>query len=317
MSRSEKHKKKSGKWWKIPLLFMALVVIAGGVYMYTVYSGAKSTVDGKMHEQVASIDHEVTEKKLKEQKPLNILLLGVDERNGDRGRSDALMVLSLDPENNRSQLISIPRDTRTELIGNAPQAGKLDKINHAYAFGGTDMSINTVENLLDVELDYYVRMNMEGLSEMVDAVGGITVNNDLDWYDRGYYEKGYHYKKGELHLNGPETMGYVRMRYKDPNGDFGRNERQRQVIKAVVDKGASIGSVNKIGDMLDVLGSNVTTNMDFSTMKDLMLNYRSAQQNMVTYQMTGTGTKIDGIYYLQVSDQEIQEVHNKIKEYSS
>ncbi|MGI8315824.1 LCP family protein [Halobacillus mangrovi] len=317
MSRLSKHKKKKGKWWKIPLLLVALIIVAGGVYVYTVYSGAKNTVDKKMHEEVASIDHEVTNKKIKEQKPLNILLLGVDERSGDRGRSDALMVLSLDPENNRSQLVSIPRDTRTELVGDAPEAGRLDKINHAYAFGGTDMSINTVENLLDIQLDYYVRLNMEGLTEMVDAVGGITVNNKIDWYDEGYYKKGYHYQKGDIQLNGEKAIGYVRMRYKDPNGDFGRNERQRQVIKGIIDKGASIGSVNKIGNVMDVLGNNVTTNLDFNTMKDLMLNYRSAQQNMTTYQMTGSGTKINGVYYLQVSDQEIQEVHNKIKEYSS
>ncbi len=243
--------------------------------------------------------------------------MGVDERKGDRGRSDALMVLSLDLANDRSQLISIPRDTRTTLVGDDPKAGIKDKINHAYAFGGTNMSIQTVENFLDIEIDYYVQMNMQGLSEMVDAVGRITVNNSLDWYDSGYYKKGYHYEKGKIKLNGPKTMGYVRMRYQDPNGDFGRNERQRQVIQAIIDKGASISSVSRIGEIMDVLGNNVTTNMNFSTMKNILLNYRSAQQNMTTYQMTGTGTKIDGTYYLLVSDQEVQEVHNMIMEYNS
>lgn len=308
---------KKGKWWKIPLLLLAFLLIGGGVYAYTIYSGAKNTVDKKMQEQVTAIDTEVTTKKMKEKEPLNILLMGVDERSGDRGRSDALMVLSVDPENNRSQLISIPRDTRTEMIGDDPQAGNMDKINHAYAFGGTDMAVNTVENFLDFELDYYVKMNMEGLSEMVDAVGGITVDNELSWTDTGYYEKGYEYEKGNIEMSGEKTMGYVRMRYQDPNGDFGRNERQRKVIQGIIDKGASVGSVNKIGDIMDVLGDNVTTNMDFSTMQNMLMNYRSARENMTTYQMTGSGTKIDGIYYLQVPDEEVENVQEMVKEYSS
>ncbi|MGP4069944.1 LCP family glycopolymer transferase [Halobacillus sp. B29] len=317
MSRSSRLKMKKGKWWKIPLLLLAFILIGGGVYAYTIYSGAKNTVDKKMQEQVTAIDTEVTTKKMKEKEPLNILLMGVDERSGDRGRSDALMVLSVDPENNRSQLISIPRDTRTEMIGDDPQAGNMDKINHAYAFGGTDMAVNTVENFLDFELDYYVKMNMEGLSEMVDAVGGITVDNELSWTDTGYYEKGYKYEKGNIEMNGEKTMGYVRMRYQDPNGDFGRNERQRKVIQGIIDKGASVGSVNKIGDIMDVLGDNVTTNMDFSTMQNMLMNYRSARENMTTYQMTGSGTKIDGIYYLQVPDEEVENVQEMVKEYSS
>ncbi|ELK46315.1 LCP family protein [Halobacillus sp. BAB-2008] len=316
--RSDRNKKKKkGLWWKIPLLAVVLLLVAGGGYVFSVYNSAKNTVNDDMHEEVQSIDHEATKKKIEKKEPLNILLLGVDERDGDRGRSDALMVLSVDPNNNRSQLISIPRDTRTELVGDAKQAGKMDKINHAYAFGGTDMSIQTVENLLDVEMDYFVRMNMEGLAEMVDAIGGITVNNDLAWTDTGYYKKGFEYTKGLMELNGPETMGFVRMRYQDPDGDFGRNERQRKVIEGIIDKGASVGSVNKIGSIMDVLGNNVKTNMDFDIMKDLLANYRGAGDNLTTYQMTGNGEKIDGIYYLQVDEGQVQEVHDMITDYSS
>ncbi|MBA2175386.1 LCP family protein [Halobacillus locisalis] len=316
MGRLFGYLKEKSRFWKIPLIVCSLLLVVGGVYAYSVYSDARSIVDEDMNQEVASIDHEVTKKKIERKEPLNILLMGVDERDDDQGRSDALMVLSVDPNQARSQLISIPRDTRTELVGDAPEAGRQDKINHAYAFGGTDMAINTVESLLDFELDYYVKMNMEGLSGMVDAVGGITVNNELDWYDTGHYEKGFHYAEGELEMNGPQTMGFVRMRYQDPDGDFGRNERQRKVIQAVINKGASIKSVHKIGDMMDVLGTNVTTNMNFSTMQDLIINYRSARENMTTYQMSGTGTEIDGIYYLQVSDQEIREVSKMIEDYS-
>ncbi|MGR9048716.1 LCP family glycopolymer transferase [Halobacillus faecis] len=313
MKRSDKHKKRKTRWWKVALVLLVLLLVPAGVYSYSLYSGAKNTVDSKMHKEVSSIDHELTEKKRKEKEPLNILLMGVDERAGDSGRSDALMVLSVDPNENRSQIISIPRDTRTEMVGDSSQAGNLDKINHAYAFGGADMAIQTVENFLDINLDYYVQVNMEGLEEMVDAVGGITIQNDIEWYGKDNF----HYKKGELTMDGEEALGYVRMRYDDPQGDLGRNERQRKVIQGIVDKGMNVGSINKIGNVMDVLGKNVSTNMDFSTMQDLMKNYSGARENLSTYQMTGTGTKIDGIYYLEVPDQEVQDVREMILDYNS
>lgn len=311
--RSDKRKKPKRLGLKISLAVILVLVLSVGAYAYSIYNDAKQTVNEDIHQKVPSINSEVGRKKIEEQKPLNILLLGVDQRPGDSGRSDALMVLSLDPKENKMQIISIPRDTRTQIVGK----GYKDKINHAYAFGGTDMSIATVEKLLKIELDYYVEMNMQGLSEMVDAVGGITVNNSLDWYDTGYYKKGYHYQRGEISLNGPKAMGYVRMRYQDPNNDFGRTKRQRQVIEAIIDKGASVASVNKIDSVIDVLGDNMATNMDFDDMKDLLFNYADVRDNVVSYMMKGKGTKIDGIYYLLVSDEEVAKVHGMIAEVKS
>ncbi|MYL34372.1 transcriptional regulator LytR [Pontibacillus yanchengensis] len=308
MKNKEKPKKK-GLWWKVLLTIVVCVGLAGGGYAWVVYQSAKQTVEKKIHTPVASIDTSIGKKKMKQEKPLNILLMGVDEREDDQGRSDALMVLSMKPGKDQMNLVSIPRDTRTTIAGD----GRVTKINHAYAYGGTEMSINTVEDFLDIDLDYYVKLNMEGLSELVDAVGGIEVTNHLEWTDTGHYKKGYTYEKGNIHLNGPQTMGFVRMRYQDPNNDFGRNERQRTVIQALIDKGASFSSVNKIGSILDVLGDNMQTNLAFEDMRHLFLNYRSVRNNVVTYQMTGEGKMIDGLWYLLVPEQEVQKVHNMLK----
>ncbi|UOQ46613.1 LCP family protein [Gracilibacillus caseinilyticus] len=308
-----KNKKKKKRLLKILAALTLIIILSIAGYLYSIYSKAQQTVDEKVHQEVETIDTDITDKKVKEQQPLNILLLGVDERNSDSGRSDALMVLSLKPGSDEMQLVSIPRDTRTEIVGK----GFEDKINHAYAYGGVDMSINTVENLLDIDLDYYVQMNMEGLSDLVDALGSITVNNQLDWYDEGYYQKDYHYQKGEIQLDGPKTMGYVRMRHLDPNGDFGRTERQRQVIRAIIDKGASFQSAAKINELIDVLGNNVLTNMKFKDMTNLFANYRDTRKNFDSYMIQGQGKRIENVYYLIVGNEELQKVHEMLTKTTS
>ncbi|PAV28301.1 transcriptional regulator LytR [Virgibacillus profundi] len=308
MKRSEMKKKPRKLWLKIPLIIILLLGVGIGVYAVSVYNNAKTTVNEKMHEPVNSIEREVVKKKVKATEPLNILLLGVDARAGDRGRSDALMVLSLDPTSDSMQLVSIPRDTRTTIIGK----GFDDKINHAYAYGGVDMSVATVENFLDIELDHYVRMNMEGLEELVDELGTISVNNEIAWND-GTYDFGI----GPVEMGGDKTMHFVRMRKQDPNGDFGRTTRQRQVIQGIVEQGASVGSITKIDSMLAILGNNMATSLDFADMKKLLTGYKDTRKNFVSYQMTGSGTNIDGIYYFIVPDEEIAKVHGMINEVNS
>lgn len=296
------------RWLKISVAVIFVLIAGIGIYAYSIYGNAKDTVNEKMHEPVDSIDLDLTKKKVEASEPLNVLLLGVDERENDSGRSDALMVLSLDPNDDSMQLVSIPRDTRTTIVGR----GVEDKINHAYAFGGSDMSVATVENFLDIELDYYVRMNMQGLKELVDNLGTISVDNEIAWND-GTYD----FNVGPVEMDGDKTMAYVRMRKQDPNGDFGRTDRQRKVIQGIVERGASVGSVTKINDYIDVLGSNMATNMDFDDMKNLFNGYRSTRNNLVSYQMQGNGTNIDGIYYLMVSNDEIQKVHGMISKEQS
>lgn len=300
------NKKKSKKLWlKIPLIVVLLLVLGTGIYAFSVYNNAKKTVNDKMHDPVESIDLDLTKKKMKATEPLNILLMGIDTEESDDGRSDALMVLSLDPKQNTMQLVSIPRDTRTEIVGK----GTEDKINHSYAFGGADMTVATVENLLDVEMDYYVSMNMSGMKELVDQLGGITVDNEIAWDDDKY-----DFTKGSTDLDGDKSMHFVRMRKQDPDGDFGRTKRQRKVIQGIVDKGATVGSVSKVNGLIDILGDNMASNLDFDDMKKLMSGYKNTRKNFVDYQMEGEGTNIDGVYYLIVPDEEIEKVHEMIEE---
>ncbi len=285
---------------------IVLLVAAGGGYVWHVLHSVRSTA-GQMYDTGGgSGNHQAITSK----KPINLLLLGVDERKNDRGRSDTIIVTTLNPGKKTMQMISIPRDTRTEIVGR----GTTDKINAAYAYGGTKMAENTVCNFIgDIPFDFYVKINMEGMSDLVDAVGGVTVNNKLDWYDEGYYKKGYHYKRGEITLDtGAKAMGYVRMRHKDPQGDFGRNQRQRDVIMAIVRKMSSVRSVSRYQSILKALGGNVKTNLTYDDMKNIVFNYRDAGQHSVDYEVKGSGKMINGIYYLVVGDAEKQRVHEMI-----
>ena len=154
------------------------------------------------------IDRELSEKREEEitlgkQDPFSVLVLGVDEREGDKGRSDTMIVMAVNPKLKTTKMVSIPRDTYTEIVGH----GTTDKLNHAYAFGGIQMSLDSVENLLDIPIDYVMEVNMEGFKTIVDTVGGISVNNPFE-----FTQDSIHYAAGDITLDGKEALSYVRMR---------------------------------------------------------------------------------------------------------
>lgn len=305
----DKNKKTKRKWPKIVGILLILITLSIVGYVFSIYDHAKDSVNEKMNKKVESIDASETMDKVDDKEILNILLLGVDERSDDGGRSDSLMVLSLNPDQKKTTIVSIPRDTLAEIAGKGIET----KINHAYAYGGADMSVATVENLLDIDLDYFVELNMEGLADLMNAIGGVTLYNDLDWYDEeGLYKLGYHYQVGNIELSGPKALGYVRMRHFDPQGDFGRTERQRQVINAIIDKGKNMATVTKLNDIIDVMGDNLQTNMSFNDMKSLLLGYMDTTKNIESYMLQGENATIKDIFYYEVADEELEKVHDML-----
>ncbi|MEW9051150.1 MAG: LytR family transcriptional regulator [Neobacillus sp.] len=296
---------KSRKGLKITGICLLILIIALGAYAGTVYFSLKKAVV-TMHQP---IEREVSEKRaapviFEEKDPFAVLMLGVDEREGDRGRSDTIIVLTVNPNNNSVKMLSIPRDTRTEIIG----LGKADKINHAYAFGGVPMSMDTVENFLGIPIDYYLQINMEGFEDIVNAVGGVTVHNDL-----AFTENGFDFPVGEITLDGEKALSFARMRYEDPRGDFGRQLRQRQIIQGVIREGASLSSLTNFADIFSALGKNLKTNLTFDEMVDIQKNYRDAAQSVQQLEIKQQGTLIDGIYYGLVSQEEQQRIRTELQ----
>jgi len=299
-NRKNNKKRKWLYWVGGIILAFILAVVGFGFYVWNQLGNTVET----MHNPLEGNDdrYKETEDRFKQKESINALLLGVDERAGDRGRSDTMILLSLNPNTNSMEMLSIPRDTYVNIPGRG-----MDKINHAYAFGGPELSVQTVEETFDIPIHVYGRINMEGFIEGIDAIGGVTVNNTF-----AFNQGGYSFPEGEIHLDGKKALEYTRMRKNDPRGDFGRNDRQRQVIAAAIDEAADFSSITKFGDILGIVGSNVQTDLDMKKIQNLFSNYLGTRKNIETLQIKGNGQKMNGVYYYVVPESEFNRINTEI-----
>lgn len=238
----------------------------------------------------------------------NILLMGVDARPGqaiDIGvRPDALMVLHLNPETGSCRVLAIPRDTRTELPGYG-----LTKVNHALAVGGIPYERQVVENLLGISIQHYGLIDFSGLTDLVNAVGGVTVDNPY-----AFSLDGMDFAAGPIELDGAHALTYSRYRY-GPDGDFGRVKKQQQVIRALMKKGAGLGTVTELNKLLPALQDHTRTDLTLPQMVVLAQQYgtRCTDSSIQMTELQGTVAtypdpllKMD-LSYVIVQPQEIKD----------
>lgn len=283
----------------ILVLFLAVVGMGAKLYWDVSKSMDKTyeTVERSKKSQV----------NLNNKEPFSVLLLGIDTGDDGRveqGRSDTTIVATVNPRDKQTTLVSLARDTYVDI----PGQGKQDKLNHAYAFGGASLAMDTVENYLNIPINHYVSINMAGLKELVNAVGGIEVNNNLT-----FSQDGYDFTIGKISLDGEQALSYSRMRYEDPNGDYGRQERQRKVIEGIVQKVLSLNSVSNYQQILTAVSDNMKTDLSFDDMKKIALDYRSAFGKVKQDQLQGTGFMQDGVSYQRVDGQELTRVQQELK----
>lgn len=300
--------KKTGKrrWLLLGTAIGSILVIAFIV----------NSIDG-MYQSIRSTYHPIenrskSEKRhvavsLQEYDPVSFLLLGVDARLDDPGRTDTIMVATVNPEQGSMILFNIPRDTYVEIVGK----GIRDKINHAFAFGGVEMAIDTVERFLDIPIDYYAQINMEGFQEVIDTLGGVDVDVPFSFKFGGVQ-----FNEGPMHMDGETAMMFVQMRKQDPEGDLGRNKRQQLVIQAILQESLALKNLNKIDTIMERVGNNLLTSVapsDYVPLKDI---YQKIDTNAIeTLQIEGEDQMIDGIYYYLVSEEERRRVSDKLKEH--
>ena len=198
--------------------------------------------------------------------PFSVYVTGVDTYDAisSVARSDVNMVITVNPVTHKILLTSIPRDYYVPIAGSTSELN--DKLTHA-GLEGVDVSIKTIENLLDMDINYYIKFNFTSLIQIVDALGGIDVDSpfaftaDYEEDTHIYYE----FQKGMNHLNGKQALAYVRERYGLREGDVARARHQQQVVEAVVNKLTTTTILTKYGELLGSMEGNFTTNFDFDS----------------------------------------------------
>ncbi|XJS09752.1 LCP family protein [Aerococcaceae bacterium WGS1372] len=270
------------------LLFLLLIVIGVGAFFYYRVNTTLTEIQQSRPEEQINLRDESVSNLVQEKESFSILLLGVDtgsEGRIDQGRSDIMVVATVNPYTENMTLTSIPRDTLTEIIGK----GTEDKINHAYAFGGVSMAANTVQNLLDIPIDYTISANMQGFSDIIDTLGGITITS-VDTFTQGDYN----FVEGQSYtMDGDMALAYTRNRY-DTGGDYSRQERARQLVGAIVEQATQLDSIANIPGILSSLNGNVQTDLSLNDIRKIAMDYRHAIQNIEMIQLDGSGEMIDG-----------------------
>lgn len=296
-SRVSKRKSKRKKLFIVIGALLAVILLLVALFVgKLVYEYSQAYEDVEVTREVDTDSLE----------PVSVLLMGIDSDGSlEAGRSDTMIVVTINPKDEETTMVSIPRDAYVEIDGYG-----YDKINHAYAFGGAELAIDTVENFLDIPIDYFVCMDFEGFVSLVDAMGGVTVYNDF-----AFSYGGSDFPEGELHLDGEEALDYCRMRKQDPEGDAGRQKRQQEVIMGLAQQAKEIDSVSDITAIFEVVGDHMSTNITPTEIWDMMWDYAPALQNITNLQLPFDGfTGEDGIYYAGIDDEVRVLVSNELRE---
>ncbi|HOV80710.1 MAG TPA: LCP family protein [Bacillota bacterium] len=240
-------------------------------------------------------------------KRLNVLLLGVDARQGETAaRADTIILASIDPKTKRMALLSIPRDTRVNIPGHG-----WDKINSATVYGGPELAAKVISDLVGMSVKYYVLTNFNGFKDIVDALGGVTLDVEQDMYhwddeDGGIYE--INLKKGVQRLDGDKALQYVR--YRDyMMGDIDRTKHQQKFLVALAGEILQPGTIPKLPRLIPEINRYVKTNLTLSDMYTLASAARNLEDaNIVTQTLPGRPLDIDGGSYWGVDPAEARQM---------
>ena len=291
-NKPQKPKKKRKTFKRIILVLLALLIIFAVFSIYKLFS-LSDDIHAPLNRDTSSYRNSPVSHLSGD--PISVVIFGVDS-DSERGlsggeRSDAIMLLSINPKKKTTMMVSIPRDTRTEIVG----YGTVEKINHAYAYGGPDMAVDTVENFMGAPVDHYVAMNMDSVKLLIDSVGGVKVKSNGT-----FTVKGIEFVEGETyHMDGDTALKFIRSRYEEGSGgDNGRQERQQLVLESLATKMLSPSGLLHMNTVFDTLGDNVKTDLSSREISLMALRYYGAKNNIEKYQLEGEDVVLeDGLWY--------------------
>lgn len=288
-----KHDKKEKRIWPkvlISILVVIAVIFSGG-YFY-IHNKLSKMNKVEVDKADLGISQDISTNYNNTDKIKNIALFGVDAPDGENGRSDSIMIATIDPVHKKLKLTSIMRDSYV----NIPDRG-LDKINHAYAFGGPQLAIKTINENFGLNIEDYMTVNFSSLPIIIDALGGvdITITDEEVSHIPGISAA------GTYTLTGDQALAYSRIRYAE-GGDYKRTERQRTVLEGLFSKALSMPASSYVS-ILDTVLPYVQTNMSSSTILSIgtkALTSFEGQLEQQRFPLDGycEGQMIDGVYYL-------------------
>ena len=287
----ENNDQKKPKRNFLPIIFLVLCFAASALAGAMFASSSLFEDDNPVRRIVNGNEEELIKAKDKS----IVLIMGVDKREDDVGRSDTLMIATIDPRLDQATLLSIPRDTRVKIRGRG-----YDKINAAYAYGGVALTESTVENFLGIDIDHYVQIDTNSFVKIIDAIGGV----DIDVEKRMFYEDPWDDNgglvidlyPGQQHMDGKTAVTYVR--YRDSEGDIGRVKRQQAFMAACMEKVTSPEIVPRIPKIVREVIDAVETDMSLRQLLELAGALKAAAQNgLETDMVPGYPLYIDDISY--------------------
>ena len=243
----------------------------------------------------------------KKEQPFSLLLLGVDQRGKEIGRSDTMIYTVVRPIDDAILMLSIPRDTYVDIVGKTTKSGRKweDKITHAFAFGGAKMSVETVEKLFGAPVNHYATINFKGFRDVIDAMGGISLPITKDLVNDDPDHEKFVVKAGKDVYNGTEALNYVRYR-EDAGGDTSRAGRHQVFLNAIMNKTSSVGQWTKIPQMMDIMGDNFSTDLTPAHMIDLAKSMlQGSDRTIYSHTLKGSGhRKVAGGAWYYFADEE-------------
>ncbi|WEV41173.1 LCP family protein [Lactobacillus sp. ESL0684] len=301
------HKKRRILGWVLGILTAGVLAVA--IYSAYIYYQTKNAVDNTYdrHNQVQIKNDEFNGKN-----EFAVLLMGTDTGALDRkekvGNTDTMIIATVNPRKKRYTLMSVPRDTMAEMVG--AEKFQIEKINAAYPLGGAKMAMSSVSQLVNIPIKYYALVNMKGIMRLIRDVDGLDIKPTLSFEYGGYI-----FKKGQLtHMGGGGALAYSRMRYDDPEGDYGRQKRQRQIITALIQKSLSLNTLPKLDSVLEAISGNVKTNLPFKALEAIAFNYRSSTKHVKNDYLHGHSAMVDDAAYQIQSTKELQRVSDYLRQ---
>jgi len=294
-------------------LGLILLIFGGTTWAWSLFANAVSTDSYTNRQTTARSEALSRDVSLSNQEPISVLFVGADYAEDDLQRSDTLIVATLNPEKETTTLTSVPRDTwvpTTQPSGGREEetVGSFDKINHSYHEGLRNTQ-TAMENFLGIPIHYAVSIDMEGVEKIIDALGGLELTPD-----QSFTQYGTSFTQGESErFSGGEVMNYVRMRKQDPKGDMGRQDRQRQVLRALAKQFGFSDALRGSMDLMAISQDHIQTNVDIPALFQLYRHYQPSLHTVESIPFTQyQSLTVDSVSYVHIPDSHRYTIHKTL-----